>query len=462
MSEANGGMRRAAIAASIGGLFAAGAFLHIPFFNGPEYWPWRWLRRHDALTIAVCFALAAAPALLALRVRHRIGAVALVALSVVAMQATALSCAGLPPLARLTVIVTDPASTSYGNAAMQVVDWQQRAAAAWVPKFDQFLTYFPMHARTKPLMPVAFYVALLRLFGASTPLAAAVAVAALSVVAVIAVHAAVRGLAGDDAALLAAVLVALMPAPAIFFPQLDVVYPLFSACVLATWPRALHGSIGAAAAFGVTVFAMSLASYSLLVLGAFCVVLAAIETWRARSLRRAAVAAGTALAVIVVAYAIFDAATGYPALAVFRAALRQQRMIVPFLHRPYPLTVPFDLLDFALGIGWTPVIAAIFFAARRTPSPARGVAIAGLLVPVVVALSGLLQAETARVWIFLMPFVALAAALEMTYWSRAARLLLFGSMIVVTIAVYLNMRFTYERVFSGSMVFRAVPLHAIR
>ena len=121
--------------------------------------------------------------------------------------------------------------------------------------------------------------------------------------------------------------------------------------------------------------------------------------------------------------------------------------------------IPFDLLDFALGVGWAPVAAAIFFLRRSTRAD---VAVAGLVTPLIVAASGLLQAETARVWIFLMPFVAFAAALEMIHWGRAGRLLVFGSMIVVTIAVYANMRFTYERVFTGSGAFRPIPIHAIR
>jgi len=459
-SDENAGLQRASIVAAIAGVFAIGAFLHVPFFNGPEYWPWRWLRRADVTWIAALFAAAAAPALLAQRIHRRGVAVGLIALSAVAMQAAALSLAGTPALERLGIIVRDPASTSYYTAAVQLLDWQGRAPqAAWISKFDQLLRFFPMHARTKPPLPVAFYVELLRLFGAGAPLAAALFIAALSVAAIVAMYVAVRELAGGETAVIGCTLLALMPAPAIFFPQLDVVYALFTICVVATWPRALRGSMGAAAAFGITVFVMSLVSYSLLVLGAFCVVSAAMEAWRSRSPRPVIAAGGVASIVIVGAYALFEVSTGFPAWATFRAALGQQQEILPYLHRPYPLTIPFDLLDFALGVGWAPVAAAIFFLRRSTRAD---VAVAGLVTPLIVAASGLLQAETARVWIFLMPFVAFAAALEMIHWGRAGRLLVFGSMIVVTIAVYANMRFTYERVFTGSGAFRPIPIHAIR
>jgi hypothetical protein len=132
-SDESAGLQRASIVAAIAGVFAIGAFLHVPFFNGPEYWPWRWLRRADLAWIAALFAAAAAPALLAQRIHRRGVAVGLIALSAVAMQAAALSLTGTPALERLGIIVRDPASSSYYTAAVQLLDWQGRASqAAWI------------------------------------------------------------------------------------------------------------------------------------------------------------------------------------------------------------------------------------------------------------------------------------------------------------------------------------------
>ncbi len=441
-------LRRAVIIAAVTCLFALTVWLHVPGVNGPPYWPWRWTSRPNVAAIAVAFALAATPAFLALTIasQRRLLAVVLAALSAVALQIAVASLAGVPIEQRLSLIVTDPASMSYYSAALQVNDLQKRQpGVAVVPQFDRLLTFFPLHARTKPLLPVLTYLLLLHAFGNATPVVAGVLIALGTAATVAAMYAAARDVAGEEGAILACVLLALMPAMALFFPQFDIVYAVFTCGLLATWPRALQGSKWAAVSFGGIVFVMTMMSYAMLVLGAFVVLLALFEAVRTRTLRNALVACSIAAITVAGAYLLLTAATGYPALATFRAALVQQRLILPHLRRPYPLTIPFDLLDFFLGAGWAPVLAAAAFLARRERTPATNLVIAGLLTPLIVAITGLLQAETARVWIFLMPFLALAAAMEMVRWRPAGRLLVTASMVVVSFALFTNMHFTWAR-----------------
>jgi hypothetical protein len=432
-------VRRAIVVAALTCLFAAGVWLHVDGLNGPDYWEWGWLRLANTGAIVLGFAIAALPALAALFVRNKKVAVALAAISAMSLQFAAASLfGGMPMRMRVTSLVYDAANTSYYTAALQVLELQQRhPEIALVKNYDRSIGFFPMHARTKPLLPVALFVGLLRLFRAEAPLAIAALLALLTGASIVALFAALRRIVDENTALIACVVFALMPSLAIFFPQIDVTYALFTCGVLATWPRALQGSKIAAAIFGLVFFAMSLTSYALLVIGIFCVLLAL------SNVRQALIAGSIALGVFAAAYLVFDLATGYPVLATFQAALRQQREILPFLHRPYPRSIPFDLLDFALGMGWAPLLAALLYVARRERTTVTPIVLAGLLTPPIVALTGLLQAETSRVWIFLMPFVALAAALELVRWRPAGRLLVAASMVVVTIALFANMRFLW-------------------
>ena len=432
-------MRRAIVVAALSCLFAAGVWLHIDGLNGPDYWKWGWLRLANGTAIAIGFSIAALPALAALLVRNKKTAVALAALSALALQFAAASLfGGMPMGLRVTSLIDDAANTSYYTAALQVLDLQQRhPEIALAKNYDRLIGFFPMHARTKPILPVALFVGLVRLFGPVAPLAVAALLALLTAASIVALFAAIRRIVDDDTALIACVVFALMPALAIFFPQIDVTYTLFTCCVLATWPRALQGSKVAAAIFGLVIFVISLTSYALLTIGIFCALLALTN------LRRALIAGAIALGVFAAAYLLFDLATGYPPLATFHAALRQQREILPHLHRPYPRSIPFDLLDFALGMGWAPLLAALLYLARRERTSATPVVLAGLLTPPIIAITGLIQAETSRVWIFLMPFVALAAALELVRWRPAGRLLVAASMVVVTMALFANMRFLW-------------------
>ena len=455
--------RRAVVTAVVAVAFGIGVWLHVSGFNGPSYAPWQWLRRGGIVSIALWFFLAAAPALIAQSgaVRPRSLAVAMAAVSAVALQLASLARAGQPPLERLAMQVRDPVNISYFTAAQQVADLQQRRPElALAPHFDRLIGFFPMHARTKPLLPVLIYVTLLRTFGAVAPIAAGVFVAVMTAASIVAMFFAAREVSGAAAAVIASSLLALMPGVALFFPHFDVFYPIFTCGLIVTWLRALRGSAVSAGLFGLIVFAMTLMSYSLLVLGVFCGALAIFEMLRSRLPARVLTACGIAIGVVIACSIVLKLSTGYAAGATFLAALTQQNEILPRLHRPYPLTIPFDLLDFALGAAWAPAVAALLFVARRERSAATAVAIAGLLTPCVVALTGLLQAETARVWIFLMPFLALPAAMEMVRWRPAERLLVVSSMVFVTIALYANMHLMWARPTDGS--FRRIPIASRR
>src|SRR5688572_28248976 len=105
-------------------------------------------------------------------------------------------------------------------------------------------------------------------------------------------------------------------------------------------------------------------------------------------------------------------AIGYDAPATFASAWRNQHELLRrYAHtRPYPATIPFDLIDFALGAGWSGAAIAVGFffdQAARTAAGARLTRLSLLCLAqlLIVAVTGLLQLETARVWTFMLPLL---------------------------------------------------------
>lgn len=420
---------RVALTVAVGIVFALLVVAHVPRVNGPDYWQWAWQRRSDVILVAFFLLVAASPALLAQRVRSRALALALLSISVILLQFTGNE---LQPrdhgIVRIDRLAHDQLQTSYYTVAESIAGAKD---IDWLGQYDQLLRLAPQHATTKPPGPVAFYLAIVRLAGqVRAPLAIAIAISLLSACAVAAMWWMAKTISGDDdVALQAATLLALAPSMTLFFLYLDPVYPLISCALLATWWKATRRS---AVLFGLILFAATMTSYTLLVLG---VALAGMTLPRLRQ-RVTWELAGIALGVALAAYVLFALVTGFNPLSAFRTALVMQAYQLPLLHRPWPRTIPFDLLDFLLGAGWVPLVPAVLWVTRR-----RDVTVWMLLTPLVVALTGLIQAETARVWIFLLPLLLFPAARELRQWSRFQRLAVHGTMVVVLVALYANMVF---------------------
>ena len=195
--------RRAALTVAVGVVFAILVFGHVPYVNGPDYWQWAWQRRGDLLLVVGCLALASSPAFLAQRVRSGTLAVALLGLSVIALQFTANAIQlGLHGVRRIEVIAHDQLQTSYFTVAASIVAAERAGAPVdWLGDYDEILRHAPQHATTKPPGPLAFYVAMVRVAGPeNAPMAIAVVIGLLSAAAVVATWVGVRIVAGEEAA----------------------------------------------------------------------------------------------------------------------------------------------------------------------------------------------------------------------------------------------------------------------
>ena len=86
----------------------------------------------------------------------------------------------------------------------------------------------------------------------------------------------------------------------------------------------------------------------------------------------------------------------------------------------------FDLIDFGWAGGWIPVLLVGFGVRsmiRRSPPHVQVMVALGLGQIVLTAVAGLLQAETMRVWLFMLPLLLLPASLELARWPRWAGVL---------------------------------------
>jgi hypothetical protein len=427
--------------------------LHAPFMNGPYYWKWPW-RRLDALRYFPGMLLCATPLFVAVAIHkstrlRTIICVALVMLSMFAMQIVHIGMTVKPfSLGRVTYVVESPMHTSYFTDAVGVFD---EPLLRLLPNYPQHMREnFDMHSREKPPGPILFFRALMNCFGVSdqSALIAGIVIGVLATLTIPATYALILVLLKNhDAAFAGATLLAISPGLTLHFPMLDQIYPAITCPLLIAWVLALRRrKFAFAIAFGAILAVACFIVYQFLVLGAFLAIVtiahaAAAPTGRLMHVVRLAAAA---IATCVAFYFLLYLVTGFDAIAVFRTALENQRELLSGLIRPWPRTILFDLTDFVMGAGWLPVVLAITALCNREVDPtSKGWIVLCIAQIVILALTGLIQTETARVWCFLLPLLMLAASVELSRWRLPARLLTYAAAWLLMCCVGQNMAFMF-------------------
>jgi hypothetical protein len=207
-----------------------------------------------------------------------------------------------------------------------------------------------------------------------------------------------RELLDERGARLAALLLALAPGALLFgATSADALYltlGLLAAwpLVVARWPVRAGGAVLLAVA--------SFFAWSLLAVGAWAGILA----WRREGLRTAVVLAAVCGVAVAGFYALMYAVTGFDPIATIRATEEVYRSgiasVRPYWYWLFGSPVAF-LLVLGLPIAWYAV---------RALAVGNALALAIFAVIAVAAVLGLTKAETERIWLFLAPFVCLAAA----------------------------------------------------
>jgi hypothetical protein len=209
-----------------------------------------------------------------------------------------------------------------------------------------------------------------------------------------------RQLLVDRDARVAALLLAVAPGALLFgATSADAVF--LSVGLLAAWPLAAR-SWNARAAGAVALAAGSLFAWSLLAVGAW----AAIVTLRREGWRAALALSALCGAVLVAFYALLHAATGFDPIGTISATEEVYRAGIATL-RPYWYWLFGSPVAFLLVLG-----IPISWLALRSLAAGRTLALAIFTVVAVAAVLGFTKAETERIWLFLAPFVCLAAAEE--------------------------------------------------
>ena len=234
-----------------------------------------------------------------------------------------------------------------------------------------------------------------------------------------------------------------------FAPKLDQLHPILACALCGCWIKALQEKRFAySLAFGVLLMIVCFVSYNLLVLGVFLLLYSVIWLTNNPAVngRRLVIYTIAALAIVSAAYFSLWAAIGFDPIATFRTAIATQAKLALIFDRPYPQSVVFDLTDFALGTGWISFLLMAFYLVRRFTAeairtPEWQFSLIALIQFVTVAVTGLLAAETARVWLFMAPLLMIPVGAELSRWSLSARLTAFACLASLTAVIIQNMTF---------------------
>jgi hypothetical protein len=99
-----------------------------------------------------------------------------------------------------------------------------------------------------------------------------------------------------------------------------------------------------------------------------------------------------------------------------------------------------------LGTAWIGLMLAglcIFRQAKRGRDTAFWITVICLGQIVLIAVTGVLQCETARVWIFMIPLLMVPVGLELDTWRLGPRMAVYFCVWMLLVAIGQNMRFLY-------------------
>jgi hypothetical protein len=420
---------------------------HTSDINGPWYWKWPWqrvpLQRYWVMLLpAIPFAAA-----------QWFNARRSIALGLLVLCAIQLSFTNTVlrdehfGLGWLAATVRDPIIIGYYSDAAGIGQDPH-----WLADYPEILPLTHLHTRSKPPGPVAYYLAWIRLMGYGNGSAnmAGLGIIVLQSLTVPLVYFLTRSVTQDSAAgFAAASFVSLCPGAVLLAPLLDPVYAGWTCLILWTWERSLRSNSAALALMcGILAAAGLFCSYSLATLGLFAALQAVCigcQPGAARAIRMIPRLVLAAIAGLAGFYLVLWTCTFFDPITTFGVAWRDQQQYLLQTPRPYPASILFDLTDFALAMSWVGAAIALMGISRAAGDRSmdvrkRWLLAACIIQPMCVAVIGVLQSETLRVWNFMLPLMALAAGIELAAWPPPARASAYAAMFVTLLAIGHNLQ----------------------
>ncbi len=291
--------------------------------------------------------------------------------------------------------VFDPArSFEAKNEYLPALGALDYGAGFFLDRFAELVPSFPVHAAGHP-PGLLLTLHVLGIDSAGGMAALCIGVGALSGPLAYALG---RQVLDEHGARVAALLLVLAPGALLFgATSADAVFLTLG--LLAAWPLAAR-SWPARAAGALLLAVGSFFAWSLLAVGAW----AAIVTLRREGWRTAFALAALCGVVLIAFHALVHAATGFDPIGTIRSTEEVYRAGIATL-RPYWYWLFGSPVAFLLVLG-----IPIAWLGLRALAAGRTLAIAIFAVIAVAAVLGFTKAETERIWLFLAPFVCLAAA----------------------------------------------------
>jgi methylthioxylose transferase len=352
-----------------------------------------WAPHADPLLAVSVACLAAAVALVPRALALPAWAFALAALAITVVARLALNAGGGGTAAWSDVF--DPArSFEAPNEYLPALGALDRGPHAFLDRFAELVPTLPVHAAGHPPGLLLALDAL----GIDSPggmAALCIGVGALSGPLAYLLG---RQVLDERGARVAALLLALAPGALLYsVTSADAVYLTLG--LLAAWPLAARGW-AARTAGAIVLAAGSFFAWSLLAVGAW----AAIVALRREGVRPALALAALCGGAVVAFYAALHVATGFDPIGTLRATEDVYRASIASI-RPYWYWLFGSPVAFLLVLG-----LPISWYALRALAVADTLAVAIFAVLAIAAVLGFTKAETERIWLFLAPFVCLAAA----------------------------------------------------
>lgn len=451
--------RRAVVVLAVAAFFVVAVHQHLFHVNSHYYyrWTWKWIPSKVVypiiLPLGIPFFLAQA-----LYARRPSGAwVGLLMVSALALMIGGACAQQNPPgFSRIPDVVQSRWSTGYFVQA-DVLLRKGVGPRQLLARYPSMLGNFYLHPRQKPPGLVLFEMGIIRMLGDGR-LAASVSGVLIGIAAALAILATYIFIAyftsSRDAAFFGASYLALCPGPTLFFPMFEQAYSILTVAVALLWAMALlRNQFRYSIALGFAYAVAGLITYLPGVIAFFLAGFAAIQLFTNPqcTLRRILAHLSASLCVFAGCYFILWLATGFNPIATLRECTHQVYILWDILinvyhypHHSLPGTIPTDLYDFALTSGWMSFVLVYFYltsAFDEGIGRQSRIAILCVLQFVMVALTGLLQVETARIWMFMLPMLMLPVGLELAKWRAAPRLAVYAALLLLTAEMCQSMQF---------------------